>query len=227
VTFLAAYTMHKTILCQIKAKFSTVLGVAILGVIFSVLFIAFPLVLINIEYFLPQITDKFTHALLESKVNWTGFEVVVGFLFFAGTVMFYYYSQKKQFLKSYLSIYFAAALSIFLFLPLIAPKIEIYTQRAPVEFFKSLQTKDVYVHTLGYKSYAPFFYQQKEMNNSRYYLKLSGQEFEDFLLTGEIQKPAYFSAKINNYEDYLIKQPELKELYRKNGFIFFERKIDK
>ena len=104
-----------------------------------------------------------------------------------------------------------------------APKIETYTQRAPVDFFKSLQGEDAYVHTLGYKSYAPYFYQQKEFKNSKYYLKMTGKEYEEFLLTGKIDKPAYFSSKINNYHQYIERQSKLIELYRKNGFVFLKR----
>ena len=223
VTFLAAYTMHKIINGEIRNKLSTNTGVAAIGIILSILFIAFPLVLMNIDSFLPQITDKFTNALLQADVRWTGFEIVVGFTLLIGTIFYLIYSIRKEYLKSYISIYLATALTIFLFLPVMAPKIETYTQRAPVDFFKSLTGKDVYVHTLGYKSYAPYFYQRKELKNSKYYMKMTGEEYEDFLLTGNIQKPAYFSAKNNNIDEYLVRQPELKELYRKNGFVFFVR----
>lgn len=223
VTFLATYTMHKIISGNIKNKVSTTIGLATIGVILSSLFILFPLVLMNINQFLPQITDKFTNALLQADVNWSGFEIIVGLVLLFGTVLFVYFTNKRFYLKSYIAIYISTALTIFLFLPVMAPKIETYTQRAPVDFFKSLQGEDAYVHTLGYKSYAPYFYQQKEFKNSKYYLKMTGKEYEEFLLTGKIDKPAYFSSKINNYHQYIERQSKLIELYRKNGFVFLKR----
>ena len=36
----------------------------------------------------------------------------------------------------------------------ITPKIEGYSQRAAIEFYTTLQDKEVYVATLGFKSYA-------------------------------------------------------------------------
>lgn len=223
ITFLATYSMYKIINGDIKNKISTTIGLATMGAILSILFIGFPLLLMNIDKYLPQITDKFTNALLQADVNWGVFDLLVGLMMLVGTILFVYFANKKDYLKSYISIYLSTALTIFLLLPLLAPKIETYTQRAPIDFFKSLQGKDVYVHTLGYKSYAPYFYQHKEFINSRYSLKMSGKEFEEFLLTGDIPKVAYFSSKINNYQNYLEIQPNLRELYRKNGFVFLVR----
>jgi 4-amino-4-deoxy-L-arabinose transferase-like glycosyltransferase len=225
VTFLAAYTMHKILSGEIRNKISTTIGVSVMGVILTILFIGFPLLLMNIDSFLPKITDKFTNALLQADVTWSGFELIVGIVMVAGTGLFIFYSRREEYLKSYFAIYLATALTIFLFMPVMAPKIEAYTQRAPIEFFKSLQGKDVYVHTLGYKSYAPFFYQKKEFTNSKYALKLTGKEYQEFLLTGNISKPAYFSAKINKLDRFLALQPDLKELYRKNGFVFLVREV--
>jgi 4-amino-4-deoxy-L-arabinose transferase-like glycosyltransferase len=223
VTFLAAYTMNKILKGKYQIKRSTQIGIGFLGVIFSALFIAFPLVLMNIQSFLPQITDKFTNALLRADVVWYGYEIIVGLIILFSVIVYLIYTKRNEIMKSYYVLYGGVALSIFVFLPIMAPKIETYTQAAPVEFFQGLIGKDVYVHTLGYKSYAPYFYQRKEFRNSKYALKMSGDEYENYLLNGEINKSAYFAAKINNYEDYLKKQPDLQELYRKNGFIFFKR----
>ncbi len=41
-------------------------------------------------------------------------------------------------------------------------------------------------------------------------------------MTGKIDKPVYFVSKINRVNDYL-KNTDLRELYRKNGFVFLKR----
>jgi hypothetical protein len=45
----------------------------------------------------------------------------------------------------------------------------------------------------------------------------------DWLLHGKIDKPAYFVCKITALEEVNQDYPNLKEIYRKNGFVFFVR----
>jgi hypothetical protein len=99
----------------------------------------------------------------------------------------------------------------------IAPRIEQYSQAAAIEFYKSLQSKDCYVETYGFKSYAHFFYSDKQLQSN------SNSYNSDWLLKGDIDKPAYFVSKIITREEINEKYPELKELYRKNGFVFWLR----
>ena len=99
----------------------------------------------------------------------------------------------------------------------IAPRIEQYSQRAAIEFYESLQEKDCYVETIGFKSYAHLFYsRKKEQSNPDSYNA-------DWLLKGAIDKPAYFVSKITSVEDITANYPDLKEIYRKNGFVFWLR----
>ncbi len=223
VTFFAAYTMYKIIKGEFEIKKSTQFSIAILGVIFSILFIAFPLVLMNINIFLPKITDEFTREILKADVKWYGYEVIVGLFILLSVILYLIFSKQKKILMSYYTLFFGFAISLLIFLRIMAPKIESYTQQAPIEFFKSLQNKDVYVSTLGYKSYAPYFYKKVEFKNSKYYKKMTSGDFDEYLLIGKIDKSAYFSVKINNLDNYLTQQPELIELYRKNGFVFLKR----
>ena len=46
-----------------------------------------------------------------------------------------------------------------------------------------------------------------------------------WMLTKDIDKDAYFAAKITDREEILKEYPDLIELYRKGGFIFFMRKM--
>lgn len=97
------------------------------------------------------------------------------------------------------------------------PKIEAYSQRAAIEFFKVLQGKDAYVKVLGYKSYAHLFYSKKmpQANDNHYN--------EEWLLTGDVDKPTYFVCKLMQADKYRA-MPQLEEMGAKNGFVFFKRK---
>ena len=46
---------------------------------------------------------------------------------------------------------------------------------------------------------------------------------EEWLLNGEIDKPAYFICKITTADKYRA-MPQLEEIGSKNGFVFFKRK---
>ncbi|MCB0697979.1 MAG: hypothetical protein KDC07_11475, partial [Chitinophagaceae bacterium] len=92
-----------------------------------------------------------------------------------------------------------------------------YSQRAAIEFFESLEGKDVYVKVLGYKSYAHLFYTKRmpQANPNHYN--------EEWLLYGDVDKPTYFICKIMNADAYRT-LPQLEEIGSKNGFVFFKRK---
>jgi predicted esterase len=99
----------------------------------------------------------------------------------------------------------------------VAPRVEKYSQGAAIEFYEYLQNKDCYIETIGFKSYAHLFYSlKKEPANKNSYSM-------DWLLTGAIDKPAYFVSKITE-ENIKKNYPELKEIYQKNGFVFWYRK---
>ena len=85
-------------------------------------------------------------------------------------------------------------------------KIEGYSQRAAIEFYESKQGENCRIKTDNFFSYAHHFYQRQQ--------------------PGQQNKPGarqYFVGKIGRLED-LENQPGFVELYRKNGFAFFEKK---
>lgn len=223
ITFLAAYAIYSIAYRQLKWIISTSIITLIIGVIYSMLFILFPLALINIEYVLPYIKDAFTYEVLSSDVEWGGYEYFIGVIYFIGLIISAIFLFRKHYLQYYLTMCSVTALTIFLFLPFVTPKIEQYTQNAPTEFFSYLATEDVYLHTLGYKSYVPFFYGQKKLERSKYFLGMTGKEYEKYLLEGKITEDAYFSVKSTAADEFMQKYPDLLELYRKNGFVFLKR----
>ncbi len=226
ITFLAAYSMFKINYHSLRWKISSTIFVWVIGIILALGLILFPLILMNISLFLPQITDKFTNAILQTPVEWYGFEQIAGFILLIGLAAFSFFIYKRNFINAFISLFSATAITIMVFLPLMTPKIETFLQGTPIEFYKEFKGTDAYIHTLGYKSYAPFFYTEKPMNLSRYYHKMHGAEFEEWLLAGNIDKDAYFVSRINNYENYTNKYPNLKIISIKNGYVFLKREND-
>ena len=69
------------------------------------------------------------------------------------------------------------------------PKIEQFSQGAAVQFFQEIKDQDVYVQSAGYKSYAPYFYADLNVNNPP-----ESRDYE-WLYSGDIDKPVYFITK--------------------------------
>ncbi|HXB12611.1 MAG TPA: glycosyl transferase, partial [Bacteroidia bacterium] len=67
------------------------------------------------------------------------------------------------------------------------------------------------------KSFAQYFYSNEQPWTNPQCTDLG------WLLRGDIDKPAYFACKINSLEEWEKEYPEIKEMYRKNGFVFLER----
>ena len=223
VTFLAAYSVYSIVVRSIPWKRSTNWLLGILGVLLSVFLIGFPLIMMNIKAFLPSITDKLTNSILRSNVTWDGYEILPGILFFLSLILCLVLFQKKKYLEGFLVSFVSVVILLFTFLPILTPKIESYTQQAPVEFYQHLNYFDCYISALGYKSYAPYFYGEKKKENSRYYNPFIPKEEEKWLLTGNLDKPAFFVCKITSINDYIGKYDDLKLLYKKNGFVFMVR----
>lgn len=222
LTFLAAYAMYSIAYRNAGWKKTTSYLLGIIGFLMAFALTMLPLVLMNVNLYLEKITDVFTKSLLGAKVEWGGNEYFIGIFEFALLIVSLVLFAKRFYLKGFLTLFGSTAITVFVFLPVIAPKIEQYTQAAPIEFFESLQGKECYVETLGYKSYAHLFYSQKPLELSAYSMGIPNEQYDEWLLMGDIDKPAYFSAKIKGYEQYLD-YPGMSVLYTKNGFVFLKR----
>ena len=102
----------------------------------------------------------------------------------------------------------------------IIPRVEQYTQNAAIEFYKKHKGKDCIIRTWKFKSYAHLFYAQKPI----YAGSVSETITEEMLITKESQKPVYFICKITSANEFEKTYPQMKKMYEKNGFVFFEKR---
>lgn len=163
------------------------------------------------------IKDDFAVANIMSDVRWSGYEFFTGILLLSGVIAFVFCVRLRLFEKGFYLLLFSTMFATWFASLLIVPKAEQYTQRAAIEFYESLKGKDCYVETIDFKSYAYLFYSDKQKPLNLESLKMK------WLLKGEIDKPAYFVSKIVKEEQILHYNPQLKVLYRKNGFVFYQR----
>ena len=229
ITFLAALGIEKMLTSENpKLNWKTINSIAFwfLGSILALAFAAIPLLGLFMPSVIPFAKDEFTKLVMSADVYWSGFELSVAVVFLVGLTVAFVLLQKKQILRAVSVLFPATALGLFLLLPVVVPKLEVYLQGAPVEFYKSIQQKDVYLKVMHYKSYADLFYSQRSYENSGAAHGFTGDNWdvrwEQHLMHGELSKPAYFITKHNHAEKY--RESDSLVVYKeKNGFVIFKR----
>lgn len=194
-------------------------GLAISGGLLGIALVGLPIVAMHKQAIIDSgiIKDAFAEANFQANVNWTYWDCTIGVLLLLGIIICIVLASKKKLKWGVITIFLATLITTNATLIFSAPKIEQYTQQAAIDFYQGLSGKDVYVNTLGFKSFAQYFYSDikpwKDVHSTD----------DNWLLTGPIDKPAYFVSKINKVQKYEKQYHQLKELYRKNGFVFLER----
>ncbi len=219
LVYLAALQVYNII--NGKSKWSRVSKYAMLFLIsvWTVLLIAIPVMFVNISWLKKLFAaDPFATANLGAIVEWNYWLVLPGVILLIGYLTFLIYLRAKKLKQAFLILSFASIITIQLVLTLFVPRIEKYTQHAAIEFYKNLQDKDVYIRVIGYKSYAHYFYASvKQPSQSQAYNL-------DWLMYGKVDKPVYFVTRLDRKQLVMEKYgSQLKLLYEKNGFLFFER----
>lgn len=210
---------------------------AIVGLLMSTLFMVLPFVLMNKSSWINLVEDPFAKGNLQAHVIWSWMDGIGGMVLLFGVV--FYLISKSNKLKTRVLFVSVTLCCLYTSITLV-PKIEAISQRANVEFFEQHKNEDCYVQTVGYKSYVPFYYSktkpysQAQKNRIDSIMKAGSLQpdtlstkqmegkFNQWVLTGAIDKPAYFSVKVQN-KQLLDTLPSLIKLYEKNGFVFYKR----
>lgn len=254
LTFLAALTANQLIERKVFMNRWLYVGLGAVGGLYILAVLVLPYVGNHIDLIRPLFEgDEFARENLNAQVNWTGWEVIPGILLAAVLVLSLRWISRQQFVKGFSLLYGGVAVFVLLTLIFFIGRIERYSQGAAIDFFESVEGKNCYVMTYGYKSYAQLFYfrkpppeeldlvgrvpadaQQLEVTGFRsldQFLAPPKPYFEpirsydkQWLLNGVIDKDVYVVAKVNRIDRLRQEAPGLKEIRRKNGFVFLLRK---
>lgn len=185
-----------------------------LGALLALTVIAVPFVGMNIDAIKPLFAqDSFALANLDAEVRWTGLEVVAGIVLFAALIAGHLLHGREKIRASILTVFGGSALFVTITLFFLINNIEGYSQRAAVEFFESKAVERCWLLTKGYKSYVPEFYGRAK----------EAQPDAATLWREPIDRPVYMACKVT-HTDEVEEIGTFTELYRKNGFVFYERK---
>lgn len=229
LSFIAAMSAEEYLRGRQNWKLWQGLALFIPEIIIGLAMLALPIIGSNTEALIPYIKDKFAVGNLQANVEWGFIDFIPGILWITSVIIGFFYLTKGIYRSSIVILLSGCILSTSIFLALFPNKIAGYTQQAAVDFYKEHQSEDVYIETIGFKSYAQYFYFQKaglsksEVKNNkgkdgRYHI----DALREWLLHGDIDKPAYFVSK-NIHKEEFEKIEELKVIGEKNGFVFYKR----
>ena len=217
LTFLAALQLSRIDEARVKVKKVVTLLLSVIGVLLAVVITLLPWVGINKNKLIPYFDDDFAVANLQAQVSWSYAECAFGLLYLAGVIIALIW-MRRSFRKGVMLLFAVQILIIQVTVLHFTPKIEAFSQRAAIEYYESFAGKDVYVHPLGFVSYAYLFYSKKQPSQNPEYYKNK----TEWLLNGKVDKPVYFIAKITDKE--WASHPNLQLISSKNGYVLYKRK---
>jgi len=216
LSYIAAYYIYGLVNRKEEIKKYLVWILLITGTVFSIILMGLPLIVRYKDLIIPYIKDDFAIACLNAPVKWNGFEFLIGVAYLIFICISLIVIRQKQFFKGVIILFYATAFCIFFYLKAVVPKIEGYSQAPAINFYKSISGQDAYVTTIGFYSYAPYFYFQKMPGGN------SESSNKEWLLNGEIDKPVYIVAK-STAKEMLDKHPDCRFIKQEGGFIFYYR----
>ena len=226
VSYLAAIVIYDII--NNKYTFPSWIGIIVKSVamIIGLVMVILPYLGRNPEMISSIINDPFVLGNLEADAGWTGFESIAGLLMISVAFVSIVFVRKNHIFQGIIILFIGTAITIKLANVVFTKRIEAYSQRATVEFFKSVSEEDAYLYSYGYKTYVYYFYGRVTPTNKPKVENWNDPEqrnnWHNWLMHGDIDKPVYFSVKINR-QDEIKSIPDTELLYAKNGFVFYKR----
>ncbi|MBL7836873.1 MAG: glycosyltransferase family 39 protein [Bacteroidetes bacterium] len=247
LTFMSAYAIESFNHRQFKFKWYFKVALIVVGLLLSIAFISFPLIMAyNKVWLVNLIQDDFTKMNLMADVNWSFSDAIPGLGLLILLIVYIYQLFQDKPVLTFGTFLMGTTLVIWMLSVSFTGKIEQHTQGTAINFFKSIAKENCYIFNVGYKSYAPYFYgktqplkymdglnllnrQYFKKKNKTSYLQLNEEEKAElddvqkhWLIGGRVDRSVYFIAKSNDRED-LPEFKNLKVLWDKNGFVVYKR----
>lgn len=223
LTYLAATQIHAMIRGRRQWGRGHQLAVLMVCILLTAVSVIVPWAFMNSSWMLslPSFRDAFLRSAMSRSVSWIGIEPAIGLILLIGAIGAIVLRGRSM-QAAMLVLFGSVAIFISVFLPIVAPRIEAYSQGAALDYYTSLRGKDVYVKPLTMKSYAHLFYTQKPYHLSSAAKHIAIDAWEPWLLHGPIDRPARFVCRVNDLEHWQD-NPALREVYREGGFVVLER----
>ncbi len=162
------------------------------------------------------IKDDFAVGNLQANVHWPFMITLVGIGLFVWTL--FLVLSKWQDKNKIVALFVGMLVFVEVTMVMVVPRIEQYSQNAAIEFYKEKASEDCYVEIFGFKSYAKYFYAQKQIPAQ------AENNTQAWYLSGKADKKVYIVCKNTAQEHFEKRYPHFQYLYGKNGFLFYAYK---
>lgn len=206
ITFLAAYYLNHLFDGKTKWTWRQTAPLVSIGLLIVTAITAGIFVMQRPDVFINYIKDDFAQACLRATVYWTRNDIFYGVVYFVAIIISIFLSQTKHVKWGAYLLIISSAIFVSTLMTLIIPRVEKYTQAALIEFLETKKNENCIIETAGFKSYAQYFYARKKVPNPK-----------------NIPSKTYVVTKVTKVNHIRPWYGELKELYRKNGWVFFEK----
>ena len=217
LTFLAAYAVSKML--DGKLVFTKLQSALLIvcSVLYGLVLTALTLFDKFKDRLIPYIDDPFAVSCMQATSDWVGFEPVVGAVLVITTVLFCVMFRSRRDAGSFRILAFGNVFFMMTVILCAVGEVEKYSQASAVDFYISKKGEDCYVIPAYFKSYAHYFYTDRQPQNRC-------DDFE-WLSRGPIDKDCYFVVEDipSDIERFSSDVPEAKLLYSRSGFLFFVR----
>lgn len=218
--FPLAYLATDAIMAAFDKKRGTALNKVYLclGLLFGLVFALLPMLLIDKSFLLNlSKNDAFAVEIIKAleMSPWYGLAAVI---FIAAVMGAYWLFSQGKIREAVLTHSLGIALFLNVELALVLPPVELAVQGAAIDFYKRFAGEDVYVATVGFKSYGRLYYSDKKAGGKHY--------TEEELITLDVDKPVFFIAKINT-ADQLKDSPNIRLIDSKGGYLLFFKPVNK
>lgn len=218
LTFLAAYAVTRTSDCRMRFRDWQSVILIICSVCYGLVLTALTMFDKFKDLLVPYINDPFAVNCMEATSEWVGFEPFVGVVLILTTIWFCVSFKSMRELRSVVVLGVGNVIFLMTTILCAVGEVEKYSQASAVDFYIERQGEDCYVQPAYFKSYAQYFYTDRQPQNTC-------EDFE-WLSRGPIDKDCYFVVKDIPEDVEMLKAdvPDAEFLYKKSGFRFFVRK---
>ncbi len=242
ITFLAASTLFRWQELDVKVPKALMAALAIGVAIISVALVGGTYYLSSDAgwtYLQNTISQADTVAII---APWPLYFVFIGLLYFAGAASGVWNIWKGEVMAGAARMFIITAVTVQLVYILMLPYIEPVSQGGMVAFLKDQAQEDVYIDVIGFKSYAQYYYGDKQPDdlNNPDFLKLQEQykqehnlttitpaDFNllesDWYMNGAIDKPVVFVVRARHGAEIKNYFPDLQRIGESGGFVFYKR----
>ena len=249
LSYLAVVELRKIKWGKIPSNMFQFLFVSFAFILTSIFSISIYLLSYKTDFLIALTNNIQLVEILKTPLVWNGYEFLLPLSFLIAALLFMLFYAKRLTNAIVLFLVFNG-----IFFTTIGywvlPNIDLLIQGNLINYYESISNEKKYISTVGFKSYAHYFYAKADELTSNDELfnqkqKVLKEEFQvssfheltkdqknkfsshivNWMIVGNIDRPCYFVTKINRTVNQLENNKDLEVVFNRSGFKIFKRNV--